>query len=184
VLKSASPAIQKLQLQLSRRENEGYLARVLPPRPAPCGPHWPPPLEPAKSTKSPPDLAPARQIRRLVKMVTQLSACQRKAQRQQGVSLCRARDRHRLSDSGIFVSDNLCRSYYLALPIIERLYKGSHVPSVLPARHWGSDAPHAPPPSSVRWASPMELYIPKESLWGGVQGMELIRGHEIVTTQV
>jgi hypothetical protein len=44
VLKSASPlAIQKLQWQLSRRENEGYLALVLPPRPAPCGPHSPPP---------------------------------------------------------------------------------------------------------------------------------------------
>jgi hypothetical protein len=68
-------------------------------------------------------------------MVTQLSACQRKAQRQQGVNLCRARDRHRLSDSGIFVSDNLCRSCYLALPTIERFYKGSHVPSVLPVRH-------------------------------------------------
>jgi hypothetical protein len=28
-----------------------------------------------------------------------------------------------LSDFGIFVSDNLCRSCYLALPIIERFYK-------------------------------------------------------------
>ena len=43
VLKSASPlAIQKLQWQLSRRESDG-LAPVLPPRPAPCGPHLPPP---------------------------------------------------------------------------------------------------------------------------------------------
>ena len=75
------------------------------------------PLGPAKSPKSPPDPAPARQRRRLVEMVTQLSVCQHKAQRQQGVNLCRARDRHRLSDSGIFVSDNLCRSCYLALPI-------------------------------------------------------------------
>jgi hypothetical protein len=94
-------AIQKLQWQLSRRESEG-LAPVLPPRPAPCGLHLPPPPGPAKSPKSPPDPAPARQRRRLVKMVTQLSVCQHKAQRQQGVSLCRARDRHRLSDSGIF----------------------------------------------------------------------------------
>jgi hypothetical protein len=65
--------------------------------------------------------------------------------------------RCRLSDSGIFVSDNLCRSCYLALPIIERFYKVAmtHVPSVLPARHCGSDGPRAPPLSSVRWASPI-----------------------------
>jgi hypothetical protein len=37
-----SLVVQNLQWQLSKRESEG-LAHVLPPRPAPCGPHLPPP---------------------------------------------------------------------------------------------------------------------------------------------
>jgi hypothetical protein len=79
------------------------------------------PMGPTQSPKSSPDPAPARQRRRLVKMVTQSSVCQHKAQRQQGVNLYRARDRHRLSDSGIFVSDNLWRICYLALPIYREI---------------------------------------------------------------
>jgi hypothetical protein len=66
----------------------------------------------AESPKSPPARALARHRRWLVT----LSACQRKAQRQQRIIdiSCCARGRHRLHE---FCSENLCRSCYLALPI-------------------------------------------------------------------